>query len=259
MEKSSQQADLADIRKVIDETDQAIFALLEKRFAAVERVKVLKSRGDAHMASPIRPAREAVILRQLIRAQGPHVPLDVRVRVWRCIFGAATRLQAPVRIHIGPDVEHDASLRDIVREHFAGLPFVSKSNPEEALESLAHNKSDVMVVATSGHWIDAFQSQLDGGAKIIARLPAIGHVEKAPKLLVIGHAEAEPSGHDETLVIATGKFPLAKDLPALWRHDRLISLSGFISATALHQMLPPELVKFVAIAGRCPCPIEMTT
>ena len=57
------------IREEIDAIDDAMLALLAKRFAAVEEVKRIKAASGAIAQSPIRPAREAAILRRLVLAK----------------------------------------------------------------------------------------------------------------------------------------------------------------------------------------------
>ena len=55
------------IRREMDEIDTQLLALLGARFAATARVKAIK--GPA--PSPMRPGREAAILRRLCEAEAP--------------------------------------------------------------------------------------------------------------------------------------------------------------------------------------------
>ena len=85
------------IREEIDDIDDAMLALLAKRFAAVER-KCARSRpaSGAIVQSPIRPAREAAILRRLVDAKPDTVPAELRIRLWRAIISASTADASPV-------------------------------------------------------------------------------------------------------------------------------------------------------------------
>src|SRR5437868_7214440 len=57
---------LADIRREIDRIDDGILELIAARLAVVERVRAYKAGTGSLGASPIRPGREAQILRRLI-------------------------------------------------------------------------------------------------------------------------------------------------------------------------------------------------
>src|SRR6202007_84799 len=116
---------------------------------------------------PMRPAREAVILRQLAKLKGKHVPLELMVHLWRCILTAATRMQAPARVLVSAAVEENARLREIVRDHFPGMPTLVENNDETVLKGIAQNKTDIAVVATVGDWTTAFLNDVCGGAKVI--------------------------------------------------------------------------------------------
>lgn len=247
MEKSQ----LNDIRTVIDEADAAILAFLEMRFAAVEKVRALKSAGSRPAQSPIRPAREAQILRRLAKLKGKHVPLDHMVRLWRCILSAATGLQAPVTLHAGGEAGADASLRDLASGHFSGIPLVVHPSDEEALASLAMTAIDVAVVRPSGTWVAPFLAGRGGGARVMGSLPAISARDPSPLLLVLGHCEAEPTGDDETLVIARRGADASQAGKRLWSvaagESELISFAGFLSEAD---------AKGAVIAGRYPRPLD---
>src|SRR5688572_16162766 len=106
------------IREDIDEIDDAMLALLARRFAAVEEVKRIKSASGAISQSPIRPAREAAILRRLVAAKPDVVPAELRVRLWRAIISASTLMQAPVRIHVSTGLFDSVTAQLVLRDHF---------------------------------------------------------------------------------------------------------------------------------------------
>ena len=86
---------LDDIRREIDHIDDAIVDLLARRIAAAERVRGHKFPSGGSAPSPIRPAREAAILRRLLGRAGDTVPADLLVRLWRIILTSSTLAQAP--------------------------------------------------------------------------------------------------------------------------------------------------------------------
>jgi chorismate mutase / prephenate dehydratase len=80
---------LKRIREDIDDIDDAMLALLAKRFAAVEKVREIKAASGAITQSPMRPAREAAILRRLLDAKAENVPGELRIRLWRAIISSS--------------------------------------------------------------------------------------------------------------------------------------------------------------------------
>src|SRR5688500_13964908 len=107
MEKPVTSPSLEHIRREIDDVDRAILELLERRFAAIEAIKTIKWRDSEHARTPMRPAREAEILRRLYRLRQSSVPVQLMVRLWRSIISAATSAQANVAVHIAEDIDTD--------------------------------------------------------------------------------------------------------------------------------------------------------
>lgn len=79
------------IRREIDSIDDQILDLLERRFAATGRVKATKAGDGSIASSPLRPAREAAMLRRLIGKRGGAVSPELLVRLWRVILSASTQ------------------------------------------------------------------------------------------------------------------------------------------------------------------------
>src|SRR5437764_8473861 len=73
----AQPQSLEDIRREIDRIDSAILKLVGERLAMVDRVRAFKNGSGIADATPIRPAREAVILRRLIETAAGGVPAEL--------------------------------------------------------------------------------------------------------------------------------------------------------------------------------------
>src|SRR5215216_7707086 len=116
MEKPVLTLNLEGLRREIDAADQALLEQLERRFSAVERVKAVQQESAKEARQPMRPAREAQILRQLLARNQGLVPASLLVRLWRSIISSATSLQAKVTVHIGREIDDDHELRDLVRD-----------------------------------------------------------------------------------------------------------------------------------------------
>ena len=112
---SPPQESLADIRREIDRIDDGILELIANRLDVVERVRAYKAGTGSLGTSPIRPGREAQILRRLIDRAGDRVPADLCFRIWRALIATASLKQAAIRIHGSA-----GSSLPLRRRHFCG-------------------------------------------------------------------------------------------------------------------------------------------
>jgi chorismate mutase len=255
---------LDEIRRDIDRIDESILTLLEERFAAVERVRAAKRQtGSDTQASPIRPAREALILRRILEAPAPRVPADLRLRIWRAIVASSTLSQAPVSIHVSAGLSNSARLRLLVRDHFGTIPTVSHMGEASVLEAAAANPCDVAVVALDSPWLDAFLTGRAGRAHAIGCLPWMAPSGSLPEALVFGHAIPEPTGADETILITDGQLPRDFTPAPLWQTRllgrRLTSLPGFLSEhnQPLIGLKRSNAPLALTLLGRYPSPLEV--
>jgi len=253
---------LERIREDIDAIDDAMLALLAKRFAAVEEVKRIKATSGAIAQSPIRPAREAAILRRLVAAKADAVPAELRIRLWRAIISASTLMQAPVRIHVSAGLFDSVAPRLVLRDHFGPTPLAEHLNEAQALAALAGHPGDVAVVALESPWLEPFLEGRAGAARVIASLPQVA-AGAVPKMLVFGSAAPEPTGNDETLLITAGQLPRDFAPAPLWQiplgHKHLASLPGFLSETSLPLigLVRSNIPLALTVLGRYPSPIEV--
>ena len=97
----SQSPDLAPIRREIDEIDQQLIALLNRRARASKEVARIKRTGD--VATYV-PGREQEVFDNVLRAnEGPLTEAHVR-RIWGEILSSSRALQRPLRIaYLGPE------------------------------------------------------------------------------------------------------------------------------------------------------------
>ena len=101
---------LEEIRRDIDAVDAQLLALLERRFEAIDRIRAAKASAGEDGGSPMRPGREAVILRRLESLRRGHLPQALMVRLWRSIMSAATAAQANTTVYLSPAVMADPGL-----------------------------------------------------------------------------------------------------------------------------------------------------
>jgi chorismate mutase / prephenate dehydratase len=261
-EPAGSERELEDIRNEIDAIDDELANLLERRFAATEHVRLVKSRNGALGGSPFRPAREATILRRLIGRPQGIVPADLLVRLWRQILTTSTQNQAAVSIHISKRLNSALGLRLRIRDYFGTMPVEEYRDETQALLQINENPGDICVVETDSPWVEAFLEGKAGNARIIACLPFIRD-EPIPKLLVFGHSPSEPTGEDETLLVSDGKLPRDLTPTPLWQVKigtrRVSSLPGFLSEheSPLVGVNRSNSLLGLRIAGRYPSPIEL--
>jgi chorismate mutase / prephenate dehydratase len=259
---AAQDATLDEIRKEIDAIDDAILDLIERRFAAVGRVGAAKSQSNGSPASPIRPAREAAILRRLLnRAESP-VPAELTVRLWRAIISAATQSQAPVAVHVSKRLNSSIGSRLRIRDYFGTMPVEEWRDEAQALMQVNAGIGDLCVVETKSPWVEAFVQGKAGRAQVIGVLPVLRE-DPEPKLLVFGHAQAEPTGNDETIIVGDGNLPRDFAPAPLWQVKagtrRISCLPGFLSEheSPLVGLMRSNATLGLKVAGRYPSPIEV--
>jgi len=248
MEKPVSTPTLEGLRREIDAADRALLDQLERRFSAVERIKAVKQESGREAQQPMRPAREAQILRQLLARKQHLVPASLLVRLWRSIISSATNLQAKVSVHIGMDTEGDHALRDLVRDHFPGLSLKVGTNDAEVVGKLAALPFDIAAVRAEGDWIRPLVEILGHGVHAIGVLPLLAPHDQPPQLVILGRAVAEPSGKDQTVVAMSGEGQeLCRGV--IWALPagayRLAALEGFLDEKSA---VPAGAI----MLGRCP-------
>jgi chorismate mutase len=256
------QESLADIRREIDRIDDDILQLIAARLDIVDRDRAHKLKTAGAAASPIRPGREALILRRLIGRD--QVPADLCFRIWRALISAATLKQAPIRIHGSAAFFASGSAQTLLREYFGASAFADHPGEAVAFEALAQNPGDLAAVAIDGPWARAWLEGHAGSAQVIGVLPFLA-TSAIPRLLIFGHAEPEPTGADETLVLTDGQLPRDFAPQPLWQTKtgdfQLTGLPGFLSEhnaplVGLHRSNGSLAL---SVLGRYPSPIELRT
>jgi chorismate mutase/prephenate dehydratase len=247
MTRAGPDTSLASLRREMDEIDDAMLALLARRITASRRVKSEKSTTGALARSPLRPAREAEILRRLLAKGRGQVPADLMVRLWRVILTSSSLMQAPVTIHLPHSLFTDMASRLMLRDHFGPMAVAESRDETEALAALAGNGGDIAVCATGSAWTSPFLGGTGGDARVVAVLPVLR--QPMPEFLVFGHAQPQPSGDDESLVVNDKPFTAETLAMARWHAQagkaHIAAFPGFDAGPA-----------GLARAGCYPTPLE---
>ncbi len=200
---ADQKKTLEDIRQRIDEIDNAILALIGERMQAVYDVRAAKGGLENGQSTAMRPGREAMILRRLVASRGEGVPAGLVARLWREVIASATRLQGPLPLHVSDDAGSGA-IPDLAREHFgAGGEMTRHGTAAQVVDAVSGRITEVGVVAAAqdgvAEWVDHLLSREAGTPQVIAALPFVS-ADAAPRGLVVGHADAERTGDDSTVL-----------------------------------------------------------
>lgn len=203
---AAESADLAAIRSRIDAIDSQLCDLIRQRTALSRQVAVAKkAEGNVR---PVRPAREAQIIRSMIGKLGGEVPVVSVTRIWReLIAGAIEAHQGGLTVLVGGD----GALWDLSREHFGSAPKLEYCpDMPVILRRLRENERTLAVMPTpvdddpAPWW--ARMLDVDGPQpRVIARLPFVTppspRLAQASAVAVAAGAEPEPSGEDKSLLI----------------------------------------------------------
>ena len=175
MAKAPDAPSLADLRKEIDRIDEAMHELLIERGEIIDRLIAVKRSQDTG-TSAFRPAREAEMMRRLVKRHKGILPLDTVESIWRVIIATFTYVQAPFSVHADLSAG-DALMRDSARFHFGfTVPFVPHMGAAGVVAAVSDSKGDLGLfpafdVASAGSWWSALE--FDAAPKIIARLPFV--------------------------------------------------------------------------------------
>jgi chorismate mutase len=165
---------LGDLRVEIDRIDENMHELLIARGEIIDRLISVKKSQET--GSAFRPAREADMMRRLVKRHHGNLPLDTAESIWRVIISTFTYVQAPFSVHADLSAG-DALMRDSARFHFGfTVPFVAHMGASSVVEAVSESRGDLGLIpafatAGSGPWWAALE--FDSAPKIIARLPFV--------------------------------------------------------------------------------------
>src|SRR5512135_1582253 len=177
---------LDELRKEIDRIDEAMHQLLMERGDIIDRLIAVK-RSQETGGSAFRPAREAEMMRRLVKRHKGILPLDTVESIWRVIISTFTYVQAPFSVHADLSAG-DALMRDSARFHFGfTVPFVPHMGAAGVVAAVSASKGDLGLVpafdiASAGDWWSALE--FDAAPKIIARLPFVERADHPAALPV---------------------------------------------------------------------------
>jgi chorismate mutase len=202
----SDQDDLSSLRARIDAIDGEIARKLAERMEVVAAIGNIKKRTE-NGGLALRPAREADIIRRLVKQNEDRFPTAALVRIWRELLSATTRAQSRLLPVI---VDGSVDLRTIA-DHF-GSPSepLIVANEVAALKALDANDADIAIIAIpraqDRWWLELtdWREQRAAGTpelRVVGRLPF--HDRGAPPdrlFWVVAALPIERSDEDRTVI-----------------------------------------------------------
>ena len=264
---------LEDLRAELDQLDDVLHDTLMRRAEIVAQVGASGVKGTV----PLRPGREASIIRRLLARHTGGLPAAGLVRIWRELICANTSLQRPLLISVC-EAEGGQAYLAAAREHFGALtPVRAHRTPAQAIREVSGGVATAAVLplpaegeAPGAAWWTALLHRDDPRIHVVARLPIwTARPEGAPRVqaLVVSAAAPDPSGQDRSLLglelpLESSRARLSADLaaagfnagPVILRRDQgapvahaLVDVDGFVGdadprLVALHGMLRPPVV-----------------
>jgi len=206
---------LDDLRREIDEIDDAIHELILKRADVVQHVAAAK--GIQTRDLPIRPAREAAMLRRLAAHHRKPFPFEALARIWQEMIAAFTQIQNQYAIAVYVDDDHQ-TMWDLARDQFgAQTPINPYPSTREALAQVFEGRAGVAVLPLPTEknvypWWTALA--VADAPKVISRLPfsGVGNVRGEPmEALAVADIPLQPTGRDRTLLVIESTGQLSGD------------------------------------------------
>ena len=184
---------LTALRAELDRVDDALHDGLMRRAELAAQVGALGAKGSV----PLRPGREASIMRRLLARNHGALDPSTLVRVWREVLAGSKEQQHPMTVAVG-----DEALLAPALEHFGALtPVRVAREPGAALDELRRGEATVAVMPWPGEgWWTAL---LDGKARtvhVVARLPFWARRSASRSCVVLTAAMPDPSGDDRSLI-----------------------------------------------------------
>lgn len=204
---------LDELRQQIDSIDDQIHDLILKRWDVVQYVAEAKGKS---VSFPLRPTREASMLRRLAERHTGPFPFSALARMWHEMIAAFTMLQADYSVAVFANSE-EHTLWDLARDQFGSqVPMTAYPTVRDALAQVFEDKHQIAVLpAPRESDDDPWWVKLSGAnaPKVIMRLPfaGVGSVRgQMQDALAVARLKLEPTGSDRTLILVETAAPLSR-------------------------------------------------
>lgn len=197
---------LEEIRRKIDALDHTIHKALMERADLISQVADEKRKNNLPF---VQPAREAQMIRRILRRHRGPLPEAAVVRIWRELVGAVSLLQTGLKIAVA--VENTNFITwDLAKSYFGSVVQMQRfSAPSIALSSVREGESSFATLpwpqdGESSPWWDSLFDR-DKNLRIVCALPYGGYEDELRdirnKALVVARDEFMDSDDDHSFII----------------------------------------------------------
>ncbi|MFT6072106.1 MAG: chorismate mutase [Alphaproteobacteria bacterium] len=203
---------LSDVRQKIDMIDTKIHDLLMQRAETVDDVIQAKKREtptESHADIEIyRPAREAEILKNLLKRHHGALPLCVIIGLWRSLLSAFCNMQADFSIAYFGSNESD-SLRDAIRYYFGSMLKLKKAGTELSVLHTVSSKDATLGILPVNNVdiVNEWWLRLPKGVYVSGVLPFVKNditVTTRNDYMIVSHSKPVATDDDKSLFKISG-------------------------------------------------------
>ena len=223
--------DISQVRQEIDRVDKALLQLIAERLELAAAVRKAKSGVRLW-----RPSREESHVRELSGAIA-DTPTRLVSTIWAELMSSSIALQGAMKLHIS--LEGDAlDVWTLVRDRFgAALPVQSYPTTSAALAAAYADEEGVAVLPAPAVMQNWWTALGPNGAmpdmKIQAGLPRTGSRDW-PKAVAVATAQLQPSGDDDTLILAPKNTSYKDAIVRAESADKyLLSIAGYFESSPI--------------------------
>jgi chorismate mutase len=211
---------LQELRDQIDAIDDALQDLLQRRAGLVQTIAAAKAREASAVGGqpphPMRPGREAQILRRLAARHEGALPLETLIGIWRALIAAMTGLQAPIEIAVFGGAE-PMVYWDLARAHFGpAIPMSLYQSANQVLRAIGEDRGVLGVLPLETQkdgapWWPYLLDAGEHGPAIVARLPFMRSAAAAGRdAMLVGALPREASGADSTFLVVAADASVSR-------------------------------------------------
>src|SRR5437667_1649988 len=140
---SSTPSDLNGLRRLLDGIDDRLQDLLIERAAIVSKIGATKKGGNL---AAFQPAREAEIIRRLVRRHHGAFPVANLVRMWREMLAATVSLQSPFSVAVLAPSDRPG-FWDLARDHYgSNTPMAACDTAGQVIRAVAGGEASIGVL-----------------------------------------------------------------------------------------------------------------
>jgi chorismate mutase len=191
------------LRGQIDAADTALLKALVKRISTVDAIAALKQADGAGFG--YRPAREAALMRRVLAAAPKSLDPQLIRRSWRMLIGEALVRQGLNAVLVASGDEALARW-DLARACFGmAAPLKLMESARETLDRVLEEDGTIAFLPWVGGgggpwWASLYESRM-AAVRIVSTYPFF-EGETRPQAAIVARAVPEPSGLDDTLIVA---------------------------------------------------------